>query len=68
MPLRNKKYSGIKPVLKALKSINYNSKGPEVKLIFNLLTSLCMTTENVKKVIKDKTIEEILPKLLPSKI
>lgn len=67
MPLKDKKYPGINPVIKALKGLNFHSKGPEVRLVFNLITSLCMVTENVKKIIKAKAIEEIIPKLLPSK-
>ena len=68
MPLTNKKYTGVRVVLKSLRNLNFNSKGPEVKLIFNLAISLCMINENVKKIIKDKTIEDIIPKLLPGKL
>jgi hypothetical protein len=66
MSLNQKKYCGIQPVIKAAKSLNFNSKGSEIPLILNLLTSLWMVTENVKNVIKSKLIEEIIPKLLLS--
>jgi hypothetical protein len=67
MPLKNKKHSGIITVLKTMRLLTPTSKGPEVKYVFNLAVSLCMSSENVKKIIKDKTIEDILPKILPSK-
>lgn len=65
--LKDKKYCGVTVVLRALKKLNFASKGPEIKLVFNLAISLSMVPENVKKIIKDKTIEDIIPKLLPSK-
>lgn len=63
LPLRNKKYTGIRVVLKSLKSLNFKSDGPEVKLIFNLISSLCLVSENIKQIIKEKIIEEIIPNL-----
>ena len=65
--MKEKKWTPMKIIWKSLKNLPIQSKGPEVKLIYNLATSLWMVSDNIRTVIKDKIIEEIISKLIISK-
>lgn len=65
--MKGKKWTPMRVILKSLKALPIQSKNNEIKLIFNLATSLCMISENIRTVIKDKIIEDIASKLVLSK-
>jgi hypothetical protein len=50
-------------ILDTLKSLSFTSKSQEVTFLFDLVSSLVLTTENANFIIKLKTIEEISKQL-----
>ena len=66
MPVdKHSKNTPMKIILKSLKDISPKSEKSYVKLIFNLIITLSVCPENVKIIIKDKIIEDVVKDLLP---